>query len=308
MKKKKKKKKQENMHDPPPLVMTSCGTRPAAGAAAAAGPPPRPGPASPESDTDAEAASEMGSEHWEEAEEEAGPYLTGTQPELIRGAARAQDSEAAEAEEVEAEAEAEARGQSDAALRQSSAAIKPGSEEEEAGPYLTGAQPELIRGAARAQDSEAAKEAEEVEAEAEAEARGQSDAALRQSSAAIKPRIIRVSFEQRGSGVKSQGSIVVGVAYDCQENHVYWSDLSGRTISRASLTPGAEPEILINTDLTSPEGLAVDPTRRLMFWVDSAPDKIERARLDGSERRTLFHTQLVNPRAIIVVPSTGGPP
>ncbi|XP_078147276.1 nidogen-2 [Centroberyx gerrardi] len=101
------------------------------------------------------------------------------------------------------------------------------------------------------------------------------------------------------------GSIVVGVAYDCKENQVYWTDLSGRTINRASVQPGAEPEILINTDLTSPEGLAVDVSRRLMFWVDSAPDKIERSNLDGSGRRTLFTADLVNPRAIIVVSSTG---
>uniref|UniRef100_A0A667WUR5 Nidogen 2 n=1 Tax=Myripristis murdjan TaxID=586833 RepID=A0A667WUR5_9TELE len=98
---------------------------------------------------------------------------------------------------------------------------------------------------------------------------------------------------------------IVGVAYDCKENQVYWTDLSARTISRASMEPGAEPEILINTDLTSPEGLAVDVSRRLMFWVDSAPDKIERSNLDGSGRRTLFDTDLVNPRAIIVVSSTG---
>lgn len=58
-------------------------------------------------------------------------------------------------------------------------------------------------------------------------------------------------------------------------------------------------------DLTSPEGLAVDVNRRQMFWVDSAPDKIERSNLDGSGRRTLFDTDLVNPRAIIVVSSTG---
>ncbi|KAM4602144.1 nidogen-2 [Polymixia lowei] len=101
------------------------------------------------------------------------------------------------------------------------------------------------------------------------------------------------------------GSIVVGVAYDCKEKQVYWTDLSGRTINRASMVPGAEPEMLINTDLTSPEGLAVDEKRRLMFWVDSTPDKIERANLDGSGRRTLFDTDLVNPRAIIVVSSTG---
>uniref|UniRef100_A0A8D0B1Z8 Nidogen 2 n=1 Tax=Sander lucioperca TaxID=283035 RepID=A0A8D0B1Z8_SANLU len=102
------------------------------------------------------------------------------------------------------------------------------------------------------------------------------------------------------------GSIVVGIAYDCKENQVYWTDLSARTINRASMATGAEPEILINTiDLVSPEGLAVDVKRRLMFWVDSNPDIIESANLDGSGRRTLFDTDLVNPRAIIVVSSTG---
>uniref|UniRef100_H2LFX1 Nidogen 2 n=1 Tax=Oryzias latipes TaxID=8090 RepID=H2LFX1_ORYLA len=99
------------------------------------------------------------------------------------------------------------------------------------------------------------------------------------------------------------GSIVVGIAYDCRENQVYWTDLSARTINRASLVSGSEPEILIN--LESPEGLAVDVQRRLMFWVDSSPDNIEVANLDGSERRTLFDTDLVNPRAIIVVSSKG---
>ncbi|XP_042260961.1 nidogen-2 isoform X7 [Thunnus maccoyii] len=101
------------------------------------------------------------------------------------------------------------------------------------------------------------------------------------------------------------GSIVVGLSYDCKENQVYWTDLSARTINRASMESGAEPEILINTNLVSPEGLAVDVKRRLMFWVDSNPDVIETANLDGSGRRTLFDADLVNPRAIIVVSSTG---
>uniref|UniRef100_A0A8C7YQI7 Nidogen 2a (osteonidogen) n=1 Tax=Oryzias sinensis TaxID=183150 RepID=A0A8C7YQI7_9TELE len=101
------------------------------------------------------------------------------------------------------------------------------------------------------------------------------------------------------------GSIVVGIAYDCRENQVYWTDLSARTINRALMVSGSEPEILISSNLVSPEGLAVDVQRRLMFWVDSSPDIIEVANLDGSERRTLFDTDLVNPRAIIVVSSKG---
>ncbi|XP_071972207.1 nidogen-2 isoform X1 [Engystomops pustulosus] len=96
------------------------------------------------------------------------------------------------------------------------------------------------------------------------------------------------------------GSIVVGIDYDCQEKKVYWTDVAGRTISRASLEPGAEPEVIISTDLMSPEGLAIDYLRRNMYWTDSSTDKIESSRLDGSDRKTLFDTNLVNPRAITI--------
>lgn len=44
-----------------------------------------------------------------------------------------------------------------------------------------------------------------------------------------------------------QGSIVVGIDYDCREKTIYWTDVAGRTISRASLEPGAEPETIINS-------------------------------------------------------------
>uniref|UniRef100_A0A8C9VTQ9 Nidogen 2 n=1 Tax=Scleropages formosus TaxID=113540 RepID=A0A8C9VTQ9_SCLFO len=101
------------------------------------------------------------------------------------------------------------------------------------------------------------------------------------------------------------GSIVVGIDYNCQDRKVYWTDLSGRTINRASLESGAEPETIISTGLTSPEGLAVDARRSMMFWVDSGPDKIESCRLDGRDRKVLFDTDLVNPRAIIVDSASG---
>ncbi|NP_001088178.1 nidogen 2 L homeolog precursor [Xenopus laevis] len=96
------------------------------------------------------------------------------------------------------------------------------------------------------------------------------------------------------------GSIVVGIDYDCHEKMVYWTDVAGRTINRASLEPGAEAEIIINTGLMSTEGLAIDYLRRTLFWTDSGLDKIESSRLDGTERKILFDTQLVNPRAITV--------
>uniref|UniRef100_A0A663LQR9 Nidogen 2 n=1 Tax=Athene cunicularia TaxID=194338 RepID=A0A663LQR9_ATHCN len=115
----------------------------------------------------------------------------------------------------------------------------------------------------------------------------------------------RLQKEAAKTLLSLHGSIVVGIDYDCREKMIYWTDVAGRTISRASLEPGAEPETVINSGLISPEGLAVDHLRRAMFWTDSGLDKIERARLDGSERRVLFDTELVNPRAIAVDPVRG---
>ncbi|NXJ85897.1 NID2 protein, partial [Trogon melanurus] len=115
----------------------------------------------------------------------------------------------------------------------------------------------------------------------------------------------RLQKEAAKTLLSLHGSIVVGIDYDCREKMIYWTDVAGRTISRASLESGAEPETIINSGLISPEGLAVDHLRRAMFWTDSGLDKIERARLDGSERRVLFDTELVNPRAITVDPVRG---
>uniref|UniRef100_A0A8C6IXA1 Uncharacterized protein n=1 Tax=Melopsittacus undulatus TaxID=13146 RepID=A0A8C6IXA1_MELUD len=115
----------------------------------------------------------------------------------------------------------------------------------------------------------------------------------------------RLQKEAAKTLLSLHGSIVVGIDYDCREKTIYWTDVAGRTISRASLEPGAEPETIISSGLISPEGLAVDHLRRAMFWTDSGLDKIERARLDGSERRVLFDTDLVNPRAIAVDPVRG---
>ena len=40
---------------------------------------------------------------------------------------------------------------------------------------------------------------------------------------------------------------MVVIDYDCWEKTIYWTDVAGRTISRASLEPGAEPETIINS-------------------------------------------------------------
>lgn len=98
--------------------------------------------------------------------------------------------------------------------------------------------------------------------------------------------------------------VVIGLAYDCVDKMVYWTDIAGRTISRASLQ-GGEPTTIIALDLESPEGIAVDHLGRNIFWTDSGLNRIEVAKMDGDQRRVLFNDDLVNPRAIVADPVHG---
>ncbi|KAF1394424.1 hypothetical protein PFLUV_G00000130, partial [Perca fluviatilis] len=62
---------------------------------------------------------------------------------------------------------------------------------------------------------------------------------------------------------------------------------------------------VITTELQSPEGVAIDHVARLLFWTDSIRDTVEVSRLDGSQRRVLFDTDLINPRPIVTNPAYG---
>ncbi|KAM9344791.1 nidogen-1 [Symphorus nematophorus] len=98
--------------------------------------------------------------------------------------------------------------------------------------------------------------------------------------------------------------IIIGVAYDCVEKMVYWTEITSPSISKASIQ-GGEPTAVIRSDLDSPEGIAIDHLSRTMFWTDSVKDRIEVASLDGSQRRVIVSSDLVNPRAIITDPPNG---
>lgn len=72
-------------------------------------------------------------------------------------------------------------------------------------------------------------------------------------------------------------------------------------IDKASDT--AEQVILIDSQLNSPEGLAIDWVHKNIYWTDSGNKTISVATADGSKRRTLFSSDLSEPRAIAVDPT-----
>lgn len=134
-----------------------------------------------------------------------------------------------------------------------------------------------------------------------------------------------------------QEKVIIGVAYDCVEKMVYWTEITSPSISKASIQGGEPISVIrtgsvtlilhstgspsfsavfikrrnwclncnLSTDLDSPEGIAIDHLGRTVFWTDSVKDRIEVASLDGSQRRVIIDSDLVNPRAIITDPPNG---
>jgi len=66
-----------------------------------------------------------------------------------------------------------------------------------------------------------------------------------------------------------------------------------------------DPEFVVTTELSNPDGLAVDWVARNLYWTDSGTDRIEVSRLNGSSRKILISDGLDEPRAIIVDPIGG---
>ncbi|XP_068809290.1 low-density lipoprotein receptor-related protein 8 isoform X1 [Struthio camelus] len=99
---------------------------------------------------------------------------------------------------------------------------------------------------------------------------------------------------------------VVALDVEVATNRIYWCDLFYRKIYSAYIDKAsdtAEQVILIDSQLNSPEGLAIDWVHKNIYWTDSGNKTISVATADGSRRRTLFNSDLSEPRAIAVDPT-----
>ncbi|XP_059110634.1 low-density lipoprotein receptor-related protein 8 isoform X1 [Peromyscus eremicus] len=101
---------------------------------------------------------------------------------------------------------------------------------------------------------------------------------------------------------------VVALDVEVATNRIYWCDLSYRKIYSAHMDKASIPDeqvVLIDEQLHSPEGLAVDWVHKHIYWTDSGNKTISVATVDGRRRCTLFSRELSEPRAIAVDPLRG---
>ena len=95
----------------------------------------------------------------------------------------------------------------------------------------------------------------------------------------------------------------VALEYDKNDDRIYWTDVTLRTISRA-FRNGTGYELLFD-DIGVADGLTIDLAGGNLYWTSTTTNTVETSRLDGSFRRTLVSYNLDEPRDIIVDPISG---
>ncbi len=96
-----------------------------------------------------------------------------------------------------------------------------------------------------------------------------------------------------------------------KENKICWTEVKKGTISCSDINAGRrgrmEKEVVVDTGLMNPEGLACDWVNRKIYWTDSETRRIEVVDLevkeDGRrERKVIVWEDLDLPRAIVLAP------
>ncbi|KAK5859548.1 hypothetical protein PBY51_021100 [Eleginops maclovinus] len=90
----------------------------------------------------------------------------------------------------------------------------------------------------------------------------------------------------------------VGLALDWLQHNLYWADSGDKSISVASVD-ATKRRVLINTDLSEPRAIALDPHHGFMYWSDwGTRAKIEKAGMNGVDRQVLVSDNIEWPNGI----------
>uniref|UniRef100_A0A182SIS6 EGF-like domain-containing protein n=1 Tax=Anopheles maculatus TaxID=74869 RepID=A0A182SIS6_9DIPT len=121
-----------------------------------------------------------------------------------------------------------------------------------------------------------------------------------------------LGFDLNTLGVRSfytslRNTIALDFLYRNDSIQIFWSDVMDDKIYRGTLKNDtlSNVEAVVQSGLSTAEGLAVDWIGMNIYWIDSNLDQIEVAKTNGSFRRTLVAGDMVNPRAIALDPMEG---
>ncbi|CAK1543183.1 unnamed protein product [Leptosia nina] len=128
---------------------------------------------------------------------------------------------------------------------------------------------------------------------------------------ALREKIARINLVDNSTIIPIKGQQnIVAIEFDMKNNCIYWADIEVDKISRQCFNNGEKQEIIVDTDLASIEGMALDWISNVLFFVDGSRKKIEAVRTDlssqGRMRATILDSRVLSkPRGIAVHPKAG---
>lgn len=104
-----------------------------------------------------------------------------------------------------------------------------------------------------------------------------------------------------------RNTIAIDFLYLNSSIQIFWTDVIDDNIYRGTLIGESlnNVEAVVQSGLSTAEGLAVDWIGLNLYWVDSNLDQIEVAKINGSFRRTIIASDMTNPRAMALDPRDG---
>ncbi|KAJ8982651.1 hypothetical protein NQ317_019052 [Molorchus minor] len=98
---------------------------------------------------------------------------------------------------------------------------------------------------------------------------------------------------------------VIDVDYHWEKKLIFYTDIERNVIQSVSMYNLSDVRTIVDTNLTSPDGLAVDWIANNIYWTNTKNKVIEVARINGSSRKTVIKDNLQDPRSIVIFPRKG---
>ncbi|KAK7507961.1 hypothetical protein BaRGS_00000926, partial [Batillaria attramentaria] len=97
---------------------------------------------------------------------------------------------------------------------------------------------------------------------------------------------------------------VVSLDFDIQNDHIYFTDVKTHKVQKIYIN-GTQLETVMQHDVPSVEGIAVDWIGRKLYWVDGKKGAIFVSEMNGTSRHMLLRSGVQRPRSIVTDPING---
>lgn len=95
------------------------------------------------------------------------------------------------------------------------------------------------------------------------------------------------------------------VDFHYEKQLIFFTDIERHLIQCVSMKNFSNVISVVHSNITSPDGIAVDWVADNLYWTNTGHRKIEVSRLDGTGRKVLIANDLQDPRSIAVFPGKG---